>query len=189
LKGFIMLIKILAGLLIGAGIGAVVGYWGQCSTGTCPLTANPFRGAIYGAVLGGIIATMAAQSAGFAKGKTGTNFTENNKMLINVGSEEAFEKIVQSKGVYLLDFYAAWCSPCKKLEPVIEAVAKKYEGRATMCKVDVSQLSNRANEFRIEGTPTVVIIKDGREIERLVGIRQQQQYEQAIDKALSDSEN
>ncbi len=166
-----MLIKMLAGLLIGAGVGAVVGYWGQCSTGACPLTANPFRGAIYGAVLGGIIATMAGKSEGFVKEKTRTNLTESTKMQINIGSDAAFEKIMQPKGVYLLDFYAEWCSPCKMLEPVIEAVAKKYEGKATVCKVDVMQLPNKAAEFKIEGIPTVVIIKDGREVERLVGMR------------------
>lgn len=182
-----MAIKILAGLLIGAGIGAVVGYWGQCSTGTCPLTANPFRGAIYGAVLGGIIAVMSGTSKDFMKENSKTNSMENTKMQINIGSETAFEKIMQSKGVYLLDFYGEWCSPCKVLEPVIEAVAKKFEGKATVCKVNVRQLSNKAAEFKIEGIPTVVIIRDGREIERLVGLRKQEQYEQALDKALAES--
>jgi thioredoxin 1 len=111
---------------------------------------------------------------------------ENTKMEINIGSEEAFEKIMQSKGIYLLDFYAEWCPPCKMLEPVIEAVAKKYEDRATVCKVDVLRLQSKAAEFKIEGTPTVVIIKNGREIERLVGMRQQEQYEKALDKAVSE---
>ncbi len=184
-----MLIKILAGLLIGAGIGAVVGYWGQCSTGTCPLTANPFRGAIYGAVLGGIIAVMSGTSHDFMKESTKTNSMENTKMQINIGSEAAFEKIMQSKGVCLLDFYGEWCSPCKVLEPVIEAVAKKFEGRATICKVNVKELSNKAAEFKIEGIPTVLIIKDGREVERLVGVRQQEQYEQALEKAIAEGES
>ena len=53
-----MAIKLLLGVLIGGAIGAVLGYFGKCSSGTCPLMANPFRGALYGAIMGGLLASV-----------------------------------------------------------------------------------------------------------------------------------
>jgi len=62
-KEYIVIIKVIAGVVIGVCLGALMGHFGQCSSGTCPLTANPFRGAIYGGVMGALFAFSFANSS------------------------------------------------------------------------------------------------------------------------------
>ncbi len=76
-----MFLKIAAGILIGGAIGAVLGYYGKCSSGSCPLTANPYRGAICGALMGVLMA--AAFSSGF-----GNNAKAESLVVINIKSPE-----------------------------------------------------------------------------------------------------
>ena len=163
-KGLFMFVRLLIGAVIGAAFGGLMGYFGKCATGTCPLTANPWRGAFFGLVIGLMLASTITSGSLFL-GK------EKNSMVINVGSPEAFEKAKDSNSILLVDFYAEWCYPCKLLSPVLEKVAEKYQGKAAFYKVDVSQFPELANEYGIEGTPTVLVFKDGKMVEQLVGLQ------------------
>lgn len=172
-----MFIRLIFGILAGAALGALLGYFGKCTTGACPFTANPFRGAFFGALLGGFFVFLL---------NTDLLGKEKYSMVINVGNKETFEKVKNSKGVLLVDFYAEWCSPCKLLAPVLEKVAEKYQGKAAFLKVDVSQFADLANENKVEATPTVLVFKDGTEAARLIGLRQEADYGKVIEK-LSES--
>jgi thioredoxin 1 len=167
-----MFIRLVFGILAGAVIGGLLGYFGKCTTGACPLTANPLRGMMVGAMLGGFLIFLL---------NTGSSGKENS-MVITVGNKEAFEKAKNSKGVVLADFYAEWCYPCKLLSPVLEKVAEKYQGKAVFIKVDVSQFAELANENKVEATPTVLIFKDGKEAMRLVGLKTEADYGKVIEK-------
>lgn len=172
-----MLVRLVLGACLGAAFGGLMGYFGKCSTGTCPLTANPFRGAFFGLVLGLMLASTIT-SGSLSLGK------EKNSMVINVGSKEAFEKAKNSNGILVVDFYAEWCYPCKLLAPVLEKVAEKYQGKAAFYKVDVTQFAELANENGIEATPTVLVFKDGKMVEQLIGLRHEGDYSNIIDKLL-----
>ncbi|MEF9990850.1 MAG: thioredoxin [Romboutsia sp.] len=83
---------------------------------------------------------------------------------------EEFESMVENKdGIVVVDFFATWCGPCKMLAPVYDALAQDVEDRADFIKIDIDQSMPLAERFTISTVPTVVIFKDGKEMDRLVG--------------------
>ena len=93
-------------------------------------------------------------------------------------TEGAFDKAV-AQGVTLVDFWAGWCGPCKMLAPTIEELAKQYDG-----KVDVDAEPNLARRFGVMSIPTVIILKDGAEVDRKVGLLPMDAYTQTLDAQL-----
>jgi thioredoxin len=79
------------------------------------------------------------------------------------------EEVEKSPLPVLLDFWAAWCGPCRTIAPVIEQLAKELSGKARVGKLDVDQNQTTAARFRVQSIPTLLVIKGGREVERIVG--------------------
>ncbi len=90
-----------------------------------------------------------------------------NVVLVN---DENFASAVK-QGLTLVDFYADWCGPCRMLTPVINQVAEELHGKARFVKVDIEVSQHVAAMFQIMSIPTLVLIKDGQEVGRLVGLR------------------
>ena len=118
-----MAIKLLLGVLMGGAIGAVLGYFGKCSSGTCPLTANPFRGALYGAIVGGLLASVlsgrpeegtAPSVDKQAVSHEGVRSPENaeDSGIIHIDNKSDFEaKVLQASGIFLVDLFSNRCPP------------------------------------------------------------------------------
>lgn len=85
-------------------------------------------------------------------------------------TEDGFEKDVE-KGVTLVDFYADWCGPCRMLTPVLEKVAAEVKGQATVAKLDIDHAQRIASQFQVTSVPTLILFNDGKEVGRLVGLR------------------
>ena len=85
-------------------------------------------------------------------------------------NKEEFEKMRNSEGVVLLDFYADWCGPCRMMAPILEAVAAERED-LIVAKVNVDESSELAARFGVMSIPTLVVLDDGEEIKRIVGAR------------------
>ena len=85
-------------------------------------------------------------------------------------TDENFEKEI-GKGVTLVDFYANWCGPCRTLAPVLEQVAKEVTGKAAVGKVDIDTEQKTAAHFQITSVPTMILFKNGKEVNRLIGLR------------------
>ncbi len=94
----------------------------------------------------------------------------SEKGLIKHFNDNEFDKEIQ-KGVVLVDFHANWCGPCRMLAPVLETVAKEVKGQATIGKIDIDSEQKTAAHFQITSVPTMILFKDGKEVNRLVGLR------------------
>lgn len=99
-------------------------------------------------------------------------------MIKVIGSSE-FDKEVKD-GVVIVDFYADWCGPCKMLAPVFMDLAQEMKDTAKFVKVDVDATQDIAARFQVASIPTVAILKDGKEVDRIIGFMPKQAIEAKI---------
>ena len=88
------------------------------------------------------------------------------------------------QGVVLVDFWAEWCGPCRRLEPTVDALASEFDGRATVAKLNVDENPNVPGRFMIRGIPTLLLFKDGTLAETVVGLAAKEDLDRIIEKHL-----
>jgi thioredoxin 1 len=97
--------------------------------------------------------------------------------------ENLKEKV--GEGVHLVDFWAEWCGPCRMLTPIVTELKERYEGKAGVHKVNVDDNQELAKELGIRSIPTVIIYKDGQEVDRIAGAKEISLYEEKINAFLN----
>ncbi|NGX31535.1 MAG: Thioredoxin [Chlamydiae bacterium] len=100
-------------------------------------------------------------------------------MAIKNVSEQDFEKAT-SEGLVVVDFYATWCGPCKMLTPLLRELSDERED-AVFVEVDVDEAQDTAKKFEVTSVPTVVFLKDGKEVSRFIGVRQKNEVSSMLD--------
>jgi len=100
------------------------------------------------------------------------------KLILNNNN---FDETIKN-GVVLVDFWATWCGPCKMLAPNVEEIAKEYEGRAVVGKVDVDENPDLAERFGIMSIPALFVFVNGEVKEKLIGYRLKMQIAEVLDK-------
>lgn len=103
---------------------------------------------------------------------------------VPVKDDEFEKKVLQAEQPVVVDFWAPWCGPCRAIAATLDKLAGEYEGKLTIAKVNTDEDPRWAGQFGVQGIPTLIIFKDGKEVKRLVGSRTEGAYREAFDGAL-----
>ena len=99
-------------------------------------------------------------------------------------TDQNFESLTAQGQPVVIDFWATWCGPCKRLAPVVEELAAQFEGKAVIGKCDIEENTDLTDRFMVMNVPTVVFLKDGKEVDRIVGVAGKAMYEEKINAML-----
>lgn len=107
------------------------------------------------------------------------------KYTVEVNEQNFQQEILNNPMPVLVDFWAAWCGPCKMIGPVVEELAAEYQEKLKVAKVDVDSNRQVAEGMGISSIPTLILFKDGKEVNRVVGFRAKNQLKQIIDEQIN----
>ena len=106
-------------------------------------------------------------------------------MITHVNKENFEKEVLQSDKPVLIDFWAPWCGPCKMAAPVIEELAGEYKGKAVIAKVNVDEANELAAKYGVMSIPTVIVVKNGEEVDKKVGFAGKDGYVGMIEGAMN----
>jgi thioredoxin 1 len=88
------------------------------------------------------------------------------------------------QGVVLVDLWAEWCGPCRRLAPTVDALAQDFDGRVTVAKLNVDENPTVPGKYMVRGIPTLLVFKDGQLAETIVGLRAKEEIAEALERQL-----
>lgn len=104
--------------------------------------------------------------------------------MIELNDNNFNEKIIQQKGVSIVDFWATWCAPCRMQAPIFEETSKDFADKVNFYKVNVDENMQISSDLKIVSIPTLVVFKDGQVVDKLVGLSDKQEIENVLNKYL-----
>lgn len=109
----------------------------------------------------------------------------NSKSLeVEVNGNNFQREVLESSIPVLVDFWASWCMPCRMLAPTIEKLAEENQGKLKVCKLNTDENQNIAAQHGIQGIPTLIIFKEGKEVGRTVGVMSKEKLQEKLDPIL-----
>lgn len=103
---------------------------------------------------------------------------------INLTDANFSKEVLESDQLVVVDFWAPWCGPCKMLTPIIEELAKEYEGKVKICKLNTDENMNIASKYQITSIPCIILFKGGNAVQKIVGFRPKNDIKKVIDDAI-----
>ena len=91
--------------------------------------------------------------------------------VISLNEKNFEEEVLKSEKTVLIDFWASWCGPCKMMSPVIDAIAKEMGEKVKVCKINIDEEQNLAVKYHVMSIPTFIVIKNGKEVGRSIGVQ------------------
>jgi len=91
-------------------------------------------------------------------------------MAMNFNDANFEAEVLKADRPVMVDFWATWCGPCRKIAPLVEELAAEYDGRVYVGKFDVDQITEVVTEYRVQSIPTLLFFKNGQVVERVVGL-------------------
>ncbi|NLO83733.1 MAG: thioredoxin [Clostridiales bacterium] len=107
-----------------------------------------------------------------------------SKNVIELTVDSFDSEVLNSEQPVLVDFWAAWCGPCRMIAPIIDQLADEYEGKLKVGKVNVDEQGQLAAQYGVMSIPTLIFFKNGEAVERLVGVRPKPELDRIIQKVL-----
>mgnify|MGYP001172174774 FL=1 len=104
---------------------------------------------------------------------------ENNTLVFTDSNFN--EEVVSSELPSLVDFWAEWCAPCKSIAPAVEELAKEYQSKVKIGKLNVDENPKTATQYGIRGIPTLLLFKEGKVVQQVVGIKSKTEIQKALD--------
>lgn len=95
-------------------------------------------------------------------------------------------EVLKASDLVMVDFWAVWCGPCQMVAPVVEELAKEYDGKLKVMKLNTDEAPEIAGRYQIMSIPTILFFKNGQQVEKLIGVRPKPQFKQIIDTLLSE---
>ena len=110
---------------------------------------------------------------------------ENKELTDNPGSplhitDGNFEEALKKYSLFVVDFWAAWCGPCRMIAPTVEKLAEKHQGKVVFGKMNVDENESTPAKFNIMSIPTLIIFRDGKEVDKIVGVVPEKTIEEKI---------
>jgi len=102
--------------------------------------------------------------------------------IVEVTDASFDQEVLKSEQPVLVDFWAAWCQPCRAIAPIVDELAQHYQGKVKIGKMDVDRNNATPMRYKVTGIPTLLVFKGGQVVEQLVGYRPKDAIQQALDK-------
>jgi len=104
---------------------------------------------------------------------------------IDVNDGQFDQVVLKSATPVLVDFWATWCRPCTMIAPILDELAEEYSGRITFTRMDIDQNQKTAAQYQIMSIPTLLLFKDGKPVDHIVGLRPKEELKRNLDAALA----
>jgi len=108
-----------------------------------------------------------------------------SELITHVTDDSFSADVEQAKGVVVVDFWAEWCGPCRAIAPILEGLAKTYEGKLQVAKLDVDVNQRTSMRFNVRSIPTLLFFKDGKLVDSVVGLAQPAELTKRIERLLA----
>jgi thioredoxin 1 len=105
--------------------------------------------------------------------------------IVEVTTSNWDTEVIKAQGLVMIDFWAAWCGPCRMISPTVEELAKEYSGKIKVLKLNTDENSEIASRYKIMGIPTIMFFKDGNKLDQIVGVVPKQHLKAKIDSFLN----
>ena len=100
--------------------------------------------------------------------------------VVNLNEKNFEEEVLKSDKTVLIDFWASWCGPCRMMSPVVDEIAEEMKDAVKVCKINIDEEQNLAVKYNVMRIPTFVVIRDGKEIGRTIGVQDKEEIKKML---------